>query len=123
MLAENLAEVFGRSSWNVSFHINMDASYMIGTDTFREGQVVFRPGPVYESAAHGGFCILDEINMARNEALAVLHSVLDFRRVINVPGYSRISVHEAAPLYCHHELRICRDQRSERSSDFPFHGH
>ena len=53
MLAENLAEVFGRSSWNVSFHINMDASYMIGTDTFREGQVVFRPGPVYESAAHG----------------------------------------------------------------------
>ena len=96
MLAENLAEVFGRPSWNVSFHINMDASYMIGTDTFREGQVVFRPGPVYESAAQGGFCILDEINMARNEALAVLHSVLDFRRVINVPGYSRISVHEAA---------------------------
>ena len=96
MLAENLAEVFGRPSWNVSFHINMDASYMIGTDTFREGQVVFRPGPVYESAAQGGFCILDEINMARNEALAVLHSVLDFRRVINVPGYIRISVHEAA---------------------------
>ena len=96
MLAENLAEVFGRPSWNVSFHINMDASYMIGADTFREGQVVFRPGPVYESAAQGGFCILDEINMARNEALAVLHSVLDFRRVINVPGYSRISVHEAA---------------------------
>ena len=26
MLAENLAEVFGRPSWNVSFHINMDAS-------------------------------------------------------------------------------------------------
>ena len=75
MLAENLAEVFGRPSWNVSFHINMDASYMIGADTFREGQVVFRPGPVYESAAQGGFCIL---------------------RVINVPGYSRISVHEAA---------------------------
>ena len=96
MLAENLAEAFGRPSWNVSFHINMDASYMIGTDTFREGQVVFRPGPVYESAAQGGFCILDEINMARNEALAVLHSTLDFRRVINVPGYSRISVHEAA---------------------------
>ena len=58
----------------------MDASFMIGADTFRTGQVVFRPGPVYESAARGGFCILDEINMARNEALAVLHSVLDFRR-------------------------------------------
>lgn len=96
MLAENLARAFGRPLWNVSFHINMDASYMIGTDTFRDGQVTFRPGPVYESALKGGFCILDEINMSRNEALAVLHSALDFRRVINVPGYDSISVHPAA---------------------------
>lgn len=96
VLAENLSAVFGRPGWNLSFHINMDASYMIGTDTFKNGQVIFRPGPVYQSAIQGGFCILDEINMARNEALAVLHSVLDFRKVIDVPGYSRISMHEAA---------------------------
>lgn len=96
VLAENLAALFGRPSYNVSFHINMDASYMIGTDTFRDGQVVFRPGPICQSAVQGGFCILDEINMARNEALAVLHSVLDFRRVINVPGYDTIRVHDAA---------------------------
>ena len=96
VLAENLACLFGRPSYNVSFHINMDASFMIGTDTFRDGQVVFRPGPVCQCATLGGFCILDEINMARNEALAVLHSVLDFRRVINVPGYDAIPVHDAA---------------------------
>ena len=53
MLAENLAEVFGRSSWNVSFHINMDASYMIGTDTFREGQVVFRPDRYMKAPLRG----------------------------------------------------------------------
>ena len=96
VLAENLAMLFGRPSYNVSFHINMDASFMIGTDTFRDGQVVFRPGPVYQCASLGGFCILDEINMARNEALAVLHSVLDFRRIISVPGYDTIPVHPAA---------------------------
>lgn len=96
VLAENLAFLFGRPSYNVSFHINMDAASMLGTDTFRNGQVVFRPGPVYQCASAGGFCILDEINMARNEALAVLHSVLDFRRIINVPGYDSISVHPAA---------------------------
>ena len=61
-------------------------------DTFRDGRVTFRPGPVYCCAQSGGFGILDEINMARNEALAVLHSVLDFRRVIDVPGYDRIEV-------------------------------
>ncbi|NLK77190.1 MAG: MoxR family ATPase [Clostridiales bacterium] len=95
VLAENLATAFGRPRYNISFHINMDATYMIGTDTFQNGQVTFRPGPVYQCATDGGFCILDEINMARNEALAVLHSVLDFRRMIDVPGYQQISLHEA----------------------------
>lgn len=61
----------------------------------RNGEVVFRPGPIYQSAVDGGFCILDEINMARNEALAVLHSVLDFRRTIHIPGYDQIPVHPA----------------------------
>ena len=39
VLAENLASVFGRPMWNVSFHINMDATGMLGTDTFKNGEV------------------------------------------------------------------------------------
>ena len=95
VLAENLAYCFGRGDWNVSFHVNMDAAMMLGSDTFRDGQVQFRPGPVYESASQGGFCILDEINMARNEALAALHSMLDFRRILDIPGYGRLKMHPA----------------------------
>ena len=34
--------------------------------------------------------------MAKNEALAVLHATLDFRRVIDVPGYDRILLDPAA---------------------------
>ena len=30
--------------------------------------------------------------MAKNESLAVLHATLDFRRIIDVPGYSRIQL-------------------------------
>ena len=60
------------------------------------GQVTFRPGPVYLCAKNGGFGILDEINMAKNEALAVLHATLDFRRAIDVPGYDRVEVDPAA---------------------------
>ena len=92
VLADNLAALFGRPEWNVSFHINMDASYLIGTDTYDGSRVIFRPGPVYLSAVNGGFCVLDEINMAKNEALAVLHSTLDYRHMIDVPGYDRIEV-------------------------------
>ena len=96
VLAENLAMVFGRPCWDVSFHVNMDAASLIGMDTFENGQVTFRPGPVYLCAKNGGFGILDEINMAKNEALAVLHATLDFRRAIDVPGYDRVEVDPAA---------------------------
>ena len=72
----------------------MDAASLIGMDTFEAGQVKFRPGPVYRCAQSGGFGVLDEINMAKNEALAVLHAVLDFRRAIDVPGYERIPLAE-----------------------------
>ena len=43
----------------------------------------------------GGFGVLDEINMAKNESLAVLHATLDFRRAIDMPGYERIPLHDA----------------------------
>ena len=96
VLAENLACLFGRPLWNVSFHVNADAAYLIGSDTYDGTRVVFRPGPVYCCAVNGGFGVLDEINMARNEALAVLHATLDFRRVIDVAGYDRVNVDPAA---------------------------
>ena len=86
VLAENLAALFGRPEWDISFHVNMDAASLIGTDTFVNGAVQFRPGPVYSCAQHGGFGILDEINMAKNEALAVLHAVL--------PVFDEVGVHE-----------------------------
>lgn len=38
VLAENLAQVFARPSWDVSFHVNMDAASLIGMDTFENGR-------------------------------------------------------------------------------------
>ena len=95
ILSDNLAWLFGRPVYNVSFHMNTDSSTLIGTDTFVGGEVRLRKGPVAEAAQYGGFCILDEINMAKNEAAAVLHSVLDYRHLIDVPGYECIPVHPA----------------------------
>ena len=92
VLAENLSAVFRRPEWNISFYLNTDAASLIGADTFKDGKVSFRQGPIYKCAAQGGFGILDEINMAKNESLAVLHATLDFRRIIDVPGYDRIEL-------------------------------
>ena len=81
ILAENLAWLFGRP--------------IFGTDTFENNEVKLRRGPVYRCAQYGGFGILDEINMAKSDAVAVLHAALDYRRLIDVPGYERISLHPA----------------------------
>ncbi len=96
ILSDNLAWLFGRPTYNVSFHVNTDSSTLIGTDTFVGGEVRLRNGPVAQAAQYGGFCILDEVNMAKNDAVAVLHSVLDYRRLIDVPGYACIPMHPAA---------------------------
>ncbi|SDF81068.1 MoxR family ATPase [Marvinbryantia formatexigens DSM 14469] len=96
VLAENLAWAFGRPVYNISFNINTDSASLIGTDTFRNNEVCLRRGPVYDCAVYGGFGIFDEINMAKNDAVSVLHAALDYRRMIDVPGYERIVLHDAA---------------------------
>ena len=75
ILAENLAWIFGRPSYNISFNVNTDSSTLIGTDTFRNNQVELRKGSVYRCAEEGGFGIFDEM--------------------IDVPGYERIDLHPA----------------------------
>lgn len=74
ILAENLAWMFGRPSYNISFNVNTDSSSLIGTDTFRNNEVQLRKGSVYRCAEEGGFGVFDEINMAKNDAASVLHA-------------------------------------------------
>lgn len=95
VLCETLSWLFGRPEYDISFHVNTDSADLIGTDTFTENEVHLRKGPIYQCAEFGGFGILDEINMAKNDAVSVLHATLDHRRRIDIPGYNRISLHPA----------------------------
>lgn len=95
ILAENLSSLFNRPQYNASFNINTDSNSLLGCDTFKNNEVIFQPGLIMECADRGGFGIFDEINMAKNEALAVLHSALDYRRVIDISGYEIKKIHEA----------------------------
>ena len=96
ILAENLAYIFNRPSYTGSFHVNTNSGDLIGTDTFENNEVKLRKGSIYRCAQYGGFGILDEINMAKNDAVSVLHATLDYRRSIDVPGYDKIDLHPAA---------------------------
>src|SRR5699024_8077944 len=90
VLAENLACLFGRPVYNISFHVNTDSSSLIGTDTFVNNEVTLRRGPVFLCAEYGGFGVMDEINMSKNDAVSLLHATLDHRRIIDVLGYVKI---------------------------------
>ena len=93
VLAEYLAWIFQRPTYNISFHVNTGSGDLIGTDTFEDNQVKLRKGSIYQCAEYGGFGILDEINMAKNDAVSVLHATLDYRRSIDVPGYDKTGSH------------------------------
>ena len=95
ILAQCLSAAFGRPEWDVSLYVGTDAGSLIGADTFTGGEVRLREGPILRSARAGGFCVLDEINMAKNESLAALHAALDFRRAIDVPGYEKTDLSPA----------------------------
>ena len=95
ILAENLAYIFARPSYNISFHVNVDSASLVGTDTFIDNEVRLRKGMVTLCAENGGFGVFDEINMAKNDAVSVLHSALDYRGIIDIPGYDRIELHPA----------------------------
>jgi len=95
VLAENLAWIFQRPTYNISFHVNTGSGDLIGTDTFEDNEVKLRKGSIYRCAEYGGFGILDEINMAKNDAVSVLHATLDHRRSIDVPGYDKIEMDDA----------------------------
>ncbi|MDO5037691.1 MAG: AAA family ATPase [Tissierellia bacterium] len=95
VFSENLAQLFARPMWNVSLNVNSDTASLIGSDTLREGEVVLREGPVTLAAREGGFAVFDEINMAKNESLSVVHSALDYRRIIDIPGYDRVKLDPA----------------------------
>lgn len=95
VLADNLAFAFGRPKWTVSFHNFLDADDLIGVDTYKDSKVTFRNGSITNCAVYGGFGVLDEINMAKNDAISVLYSALDYRRIIDISGYDKIDLQES----------------------------
>ena len=94
VLADNMAFVFGREPFTMSFNSEMGAKDLIG-EFFNDGKE-FRDGPIAKCAKLGGFGILDEINMATPGSTAILHSLLDYRRIVDLPGMNKFKVHDSA---------------------------
>ncbi|AUD13940.1 MULTISPECIES: AAA family ATPase [unclassified Planococcus (in: firmicutes)] len=88
-LAESISELFQQPIQSINCSVDLDAEALLGFKTLvqRDGQsaIEFVEGPVVTAMKHGHILYIDEINMAKAETLPILHSALDYRRMLTNP--------------------------------------
>lgn len=93
-LAESVAALFNQPMHSVNCSVDLDAESLLGFKTViqKEGQTMidFVEGPVVKAMREGHLLYIDEINMAKAETLPILHSVLDYRRMLTNPFTSEV---------------------------------
>ena len=82
ILAENLAYIFNRPSYNISFHVNTNSGDLIGTDTFEDNEVKLRKGSIYRCAEYGGFGMMQSLFFMQRWTIGVLLMFRDMTRLI-----------------------------------------
>jgi len=88
-LADSISAFFQQPMHSINCSVDLDAEALLGFKTIiqKEGktEIEFIEGPVVKAMKAGHLLYIDEINMAKPETLPILHSVLDYRRVLTNP--------------------------------------
>ncbi|MFJ8260522.1 AAA family ATPase [Rummeliibacillus sp. NPDC094406] len=88
-MAESISHFFNQPMHSVNCSVDLDAESLLGFKTMvqKDGQTIieFVEGPVVKAMKQGHLLYIDEINMAKAETLPILHSVLDYRRMLTNP--------------------------------------
>lgn len=88
-LAETVSRNFMQPVQSINCSVDLDAEALLGFKTIvlKDGMnaIEFVEGPVIEAMKKGHILYIDEINMAKAETLPILHSVLDYRRMLTNP--------------------------------------
>lgn len=88
-LAESISDLFQQPIQSINCSVDLDAEALLGFKTLvqRDGQsaIEFVEGPVVTAMKYGHILYIDEINMAKAETLPILHSALDYRRMLTNP--------------------------------------
>ena len=71
VLAENLAQAFGRPAWDVSFHVSMDAAGLIGMDPGYD-RVTVAPAARFIGTMNYGYAGTRELNEALTSRFVVI---------------------------------------------------
>lgn len=75
------------------FLLDTDFTPLINAIRKKETEVVFQPSVLIKAMEEGGIIVFDELNTGHPSVIALLNSVLDDRRRIQVPGYGLVKAH------------------------------
>jgi nitric oxide reductase NorQ protein len=81
-LVEHMGLLLGRPVVTISCHDDLTSSDLVGRFLVTGGDVVWTDGPLTRAVKSGAICYLDEVVEARNDSLAILHSLTDHRRAL-----------------------------------------
>lgn len=103
LLTTVLAWVYQRPLFELSMNSQTDKMDLMGSKTFsttvdadgkETTQIGFQKEALVEAMELGGTLNLDEVNTADPAVLVMLHSIVDDRGSVEVPGYGRVKAHE-----------------------------
>jgi nitric oxide reductase NorQ protein len=85
-----MAYELGRPLITVACHEDLSGPDLVGRYLFLEGETRWTDGPLTLAVRHGAICYLDEIVEGRQDSLAILHPLLDDRRMLVVEKLGRV---------------------------------
>ncbi|AMW99101.1 AAA family ATPase [Rummeliibacillus stabekisii] len=95
-MAESISDFFHQPMHSINCSVDLDAESLLGFKTIvqKDGEtfIEFMEGPVIKTMKEGHLLYIDEINMAKAETLPILHSVLDYRRMLTNPFTGEVIV-------------------------------
>ncbi|MCM3316540.1 CbbQ/NirQ/NorQ/GpvN family protein [Rummeliibacillus stabekisii] len=95
-MAESISDFFHQPIHSINCSVDLDAESLLGFKTIvqKDGEtfIEFIEGPVIKAMKEGHLLYIDEINMAKAETLPILHSVLDYRRMLTNPFTGEVIV-------------------------------
>lgn len=81
---EHMAYKLGKPLITVSCQEDLSASDLVGRYLLNENGSYWQDGPLAMAVRQGAICYLDEIVEARNDAMVLIHSLTDHRRVLPI---------------------------------------
>jgi nitric oxide reductase NorQ protein len=83
-LVEHIGLLLGRPDVTISCHDDLTSSDLVGRFMVTGGDVVWTDGPLTRAVKAGAISYLDEVVEARHDSLAMLHSLTDHRRALDL---------------------------------------